>query len=64
MSTSPLFYRDTHTLNQTYKRVLLMIHGNSASGLVWSKVIEEIKKRDQGGNIRCVSVDLRGMGNS
>ncbi|CAD8086373.1 unnamed protein product [Paramecium sonneborni] len=57
-----LYYLDTHSNNNEYDNILVLIHGNLISNKYWTRLINLIQQ--QNSKIRCISMDLRGFGQS
>ncbi|CAD8084495.1 unnamed protein product [Paramecium sonneborni] len=57
-----LYYEDTHSNNNEYDKILVLIHGNLISCKYWRRLINQIQQLNS--KIRCISMDLRGFGRS
>ncbi|CAD8077760.1 unnamed protein product [Paramecium primaurelia] len=57
-----LYYEDTHSNNNAYDNILVLIHGNLISCKYWRRLILQIQQVNP--KIRCISMDLRGFGRS
>ncbi|CAD8172256.1 unnamed protein product [Paramecium octaurelia] len=57
-----LYYEDTHSNDNAYDHILVLIHGNLISSKYWKRLIQQIQQVNS--KIRCISMDLRGFGRS
>ncbi|CAK56695.1 unnamed protein product (macronuclear) [Paramecium tetraurelia] len=57
-----LYYEDTHSNDNAYDHILVLIHGNLITCKYWKRLIQQIQQVNS--KIRCISMDLRGFGRS